>query len=270
MAKVEMVSVHMFDLGSCGVQEEDLSDQAGVRLIAYFEAMHNRTSLEDQIREALVQAGISAECHIDTVPETDWTTAWREFFKPVFPTPRLVICAPWERMPDPPDGFAIVIDPQMAFGTGHHETTRLALLGLEKKIRSDDRVLDVGTGSGILSIAAAKLGAAEVIGVDVEASAIDNARSNCILNEVNDRVVLAQESVESVSDSFDVVVANIISSILLPMVPQLTMRSRGCVILGGILDREHDAFCHTLKQSGLVIDEMLKDGEWLCAIAHKS
>ena len=133
-------------------------------------------------------------------------------------------------------------------------------------------MLDVGTGSGILSIAAVKLGASEVMAVDIEAAAIENARANCILNGVDIKVVLGQYSVDRVSGVFDVGVANIISSILLPIIPELAKRlqSGGYAILGGILDREREAFCAVLDRADLVLDEMLEDGEWLCAIARKS
>ena len=261
-AKVEIVSAQLFELGCCGVAEEDISDE--VRLTAYFETMQN----EAEIRQVLMPY----ECRFEQVPDTDWTLGWRSFFQPVYPTPRMAICPPWDRVPDPPSGFTIAIDPQMAFGTGHHETTRLALLGLEKRITSGGRVLDVGTGSGILSIAAVKLGAAEVMAVDIEAAAIENARANCILNGVDAKVVLEQHSVDRVSGVFDVVVANIISSILLPMVPELAKRlePEGCAILGGILLREREALCTALHRANLVLDEMLEDGEWLCAIARKT
>ncbi len=261
-AKVEIASAQLFELGCCGVVEEDISD--GVRLAAYFETIQNKAEIE--------QALMPCECRFEQVPDTDWTLAWRSFFQPVYPTPRMAICPPWDMVPDPPGGFTIAIDPQMAFGTGHHETTRLALLGLEKKIMSGDRVLDVGTGSGILSIAAVKLGASEVMAVDIEADAIENARANCILNGVDIKVVLGQYSVDRVSGVFDVGVANIISSILLPIIPELAKRlqSGGYAILGGILDREREAFCAVLDRADLVLDEMLEDGEWLCAIARKS
>ena len=261
-ARVEIASVQLFELGCCGVVEEDISD--GVRLTAYFEAVQNKAEIE--------QALVPCECRFEQVPDTDWTRGWRSFFQPVYPTPRMAICPPWDRVPDPPGGFTIAIDPQMAFGTGHHETTRLALLGLEKKITSGDRVLDVGTGSGILSIAAVKLGASEVVAVDIEADAIENARANCVLNGVDTKVVLMQCSVDRISGIFDVMVANIISGILLPMVPELAKRlhPEGYAILGGILDREREAFCTVLDRTDLVIDEMIEDGEWLCAIARKS
>ena len=261
-AKVEIASAQLFELGCCGVVEEDISDR--VRLTAYFETIQNKAEIE--------QALMPCECRFEQVPDTDWTLAWRSFFQPVYPTPRMAICPPWDMVPDPPGGFTIAIDPQMAFGTGHHETTRLALLGLEKKIMSGDRVLDVGTGSGILSIAAVKLGASEVMAVDIEADAIENARANCILNGVDTKVVLGQYSVDRVSGVFDVGVANIISSILLPIIPELAKRlqSGGYAILGGILDREREAFCTALDRANLVLDEMLEDGEWLCAIARKS
>ena len=261
-AKVEVVSAQLFELGCCGVVEEDISD--GARLTAYFEVAENKAEIEQALKPW--------ECRFEPVPDTDWTLAWRSFFQPVYPTPRMAICPPWDRVPDPPGGFTVAIDPQMAFGTGHHETTRLALLGLEKKITSGDRVLDVGTGSGILSIAAVKLGAAEVMAVDIEASAIENARANCVLNDVDAQVVLMQCSVDRVSGLFDVVVANIISSILFSLIPELAKRlhPEGYAILGGILDREREAFCTALDRANLVLDEMLDDGEWLCAIARKS
>lgn len=261
-AKVEIASAQLFELGCCGVVEEDIND--GVRLTAYFEAAENKAEIE--------QALMPVECRFEQVPDTDWTLSWRSFFQPVYPTPRMAICPPWDRVSDPPGGFTIAIEPQMAFGTGHHETTRLALLGLEKKIKSGDRVLDVGTGSGILSIAAVKLGAAEVVAVDIEAPAIENARANCVLNGVDAQVVLMQCSVDGVSEAFDMVVANIISSILLPMIPGLAKRlhPEGYAILGGILHREREAFCAVLNRANLVLDEMLDDGEWLCAIARKN
>ena len=260
-ARVEIASAQLFELGCCGVVEEEISD--GVRLTAYFEAVQN----EEEIRQVLMPH----ECCFGQVPDTDWALAWRSFFRPVYPSPRMAICPPWDRVPDPPGGFTIAIDPQMAFGTGHHETTRLALLGLEKQITSGDRVLDVGTGSGILSIAAVKLGAAEVMAVDIEAAAIENARANCVLNGVDAQVVLGQYSVDRVSGIFDVVVANMISSILLPIIPELAKRlhPEGYAILGGILQRERETFCAVLDRADLVIDEMLDDGEWLCAIARK-
>ena len=261
-ARVDIASAQLFELGCGGVVEEEISD--GVRLIAYFEAGKNEAEIGQALRPY--------ECRFEQVPDTDWTLAWRSFFRPVYPTPRMAICPPWDRVPDPPGGFTIAIDPQMAFGTGHHETTRLALLGLEKKITSGNRVLDVGTGSGILSIVAVKLGAAEVMAVDIEAAAIENARANCVLNGVDAQVVLMQCSVDRVSGIFDVVVANMISSILFPIIPELAKRlhPEGYAILGGILDREREAFCAVLDEANLVIDEMLKDGEWLCAIARKS
>lgn len=265
-ARVDRVSAQLFELGCRGIAEEDVGDEE-VRLIAYFEAAQHRDAFEARMRQALPRC----EWRVDPVPDEDWTTEWRSFFVPVYPTPRIAVCPPWNRVPDPPGGFAIAIEPQMAFGTGHHETTRLALLGLDKRIAHGDRVLDVGTGSGILSIAAAKLGAAKVMAVDVDAAAVENARANCVLNDAAVQVTVARQTVDGVSGAFDVVAANIISGILLPMIPRLVkrLRAEGCAILGGILARERDAFCAALHGAGLAVDEMLHEGEWICAIARK-
>lgn len=265
-ARVDRVSAQLFERGCCGIAEESQSD-GEVRLIAYFEAAQNRDAFEARMRQALPRD----ECRVEPVPDEDWTTAWRSFFEPVYPTPRIAVCPPWKRVPDPPGGFAIAIEPQMAFGTGHHETTRLALVGLDKQIAKGNRVLDVGTGSGILGIAAVKLGAAEVMAVDIDAPAVENARANCVLNGVTAQVTVSQQTVDGVSGGFDVVVANVISNILFPMVPQLTKRLRpgGCAIFGGILASERDAFRNALHGADLSIDEMLHEGEWVCAIARR-
>lgn len=266
----EVLSAHLFDLGCCGVQEEAAGD--GIRLVAYFEDRQDREVLLRTLHAHLDDLGTAAEIQVADVPDADWATAWRVHFKPVFPTPRMVVCPPWDVQLAPAGGFSMVIDPQMGFGTGHHETTRLALMGLERCVRSGDRVLDVGTGSGILSIAAIKLGAAFVAAVDTDKPAVDNARDNLVKNGVADRVEVRLGSVDAAPGVFDVVAANIISGILVPMLPDLVARLAGSgqMVLGGVLTRERDAFLKALSDVGLVVKDEMADGEWLCVIAEKA
>ncbi len=261
--------MHVFDLGCCGIHEDPLA--TGVRLVVYFEDQNNRDDMLRALRSYLSEMGLWSDIHITDVPFQDWTTSWRSHFRPVFPTPRLAICPPWDRPAVIEGGFVIVIDPKMAFGTGHHETTRLALMGLEQQVKTGHRVLDVGTGSGILSIAAAKLGAALVIGVDTDVLAIENARENLKQNEVADIVEVHVGSVDGISGTFDVVVANIISRILIVLLPELIARMTplGCAILGGILIKEKEAFISAVEQTGLVVGQVMEDGEWVCVIVTR-
>lgn len=267
--QAEDVSAHLFELGCAGVQE-DTVDQ-GVCLIAYFEDHDNQTEVSRACEQMLLAFDIVSEVHLEPVPDEDWTTSWRDYFKPVYATPQIVICPAWAPEPAPEGGFAILIDPKMAFGTGHHETTRLALMGLEKCILGGERVLDVGTGSGILSIATMKLGAASAFGVDTDPPAVDNTQNNLLLNGILEGVEVKEGSLSLVSGAFDVVVANIISSILLPMLPQIAAytKSGGKVVLGGILDREREAFQQAILSAGFVIEQMLEEGEWVCAVGQK-
>ncbi|MDA0748869.1 MAG: 50S ribosomal protein L11 methyltransferase [bacterium] len=272
----DLVSSIFFDLGSAGLQVEDGVDRAEVRLTAYFSDGDNRDSLVFQVRRGLEDLIITnpeyTEClralriELDVVPQTDWTTAWQEHFHPVFPTDRIVVCPPWNRVPSPPGGFAIVIEPKTAFGTGHHETTRLALQQLEVTVEPGDRVLDVGTGSGILSIAAVLLDAGEVVGVDPDPLAVENAHENAALNGVEGRLLLLEGSVVLADGLFDVVVANIISSILTPLLPELKrkLKASGRLILGGVLAREEEGFRSVVEAAGLRVQKVVYEGEWIC------
>jgi len=266
---VEDVSAELFEMG-CGGVHEDVVDQ-DVCLIAYFEDVGQKDSVRAMCSEILTKLGRPAELLVEDVPDEDWTTSWRDYFKPVYATERILICPPWAPEPAPENGFVILIDPKMAFGTGHHETTRLALAGLEASITGGETVLDVGTGSGILSIAAMKLGATSVEAVDTDPPAVENTQDNLVLNEVLSGVHVQAGSLSIVKGTFDVVVANIISSILGPLLPDIALRtkSNGRVILGGILDREREAFCQLVCSAGFDIDQVLELGEWICVLGHK-
>lgn len=267
--QVEDVSALLFEMGCAGVQE-DAVDQ-GVCLIAYFEGLETQKTVQVACEKLIAKLNIGSEVHLELVPDEDWTTSWRDYFTPVYATPRIVICPAWAPEPIPDGGFAILIDPKMAFGTGHHETTRLALTGLEACVSSGAAVLDVGTGSGILSIAAMKLGATSVVAVDTDPPAIENTQENLLLNGVLEGVVVKEGSVGDVGDMFDVVVANIISSILVPLLPAIASRTHtgGRVVLGGVLARESVSFRGAVLAAGFAIDQLLEEGEWVCVVGKK-
>lgn len=263
---VENISAQLFELGCGGIQED--VQEHGTGLIAYFEDLNRQEGIVQACADILQTYAIGSEVRAALVPNEDWTTSWRDYFKPVYATAKILICPPWIQEPAPDGGFVILIDPKMAFGTGHHETTRLALAGLEMCMQGGEKVLDVGTGSGILSIAAMKLGADSVFAVDNDPPAAENTRENLVLNHVLTGVEVVEGTMADVVDIYDVSVANIISSILLPMIPDIVAHTRagGHLILGGILQKEREDFCQSILNAGLNIAHLLEDGEWVCAV----
>lgn len=267
----------LFGLGSSGQEVEDGADGRWVRVTAYFPGSANReqvlaslrTGLDRLAEEGPEGAG-AVPVEVAEVPGEAWATAWQAHFQPIFPTPRIAVCPPWARVPDPAGGFSIVIEPGTAFGTGHHETTRMALQAMERALRPGNRVLDVGTGSGILCIAAVLLGAGAATGVDTDPLALENARGNAALNGVADRVVLREGSVSDLRGRFDLVVANIVRSALTPMLPALRERLApdGRLILGGVLETEADAFARAVGAAGVKVEAVMREGEWVCLVGR--
>jgi ribosomal protein L11 methyltransferase len=176
------------------------------------------------------------EHQVDTVAEQDWVRLTQSQFDPIRISQRLWIVPSWHEAPDV-DAIAIVLDPGLAFGTGSHPTTRLCLQWLEANLQPGETVLDYGCGSGILAIAAAKLGAGRVEGVDIDPQAVEAARDNAERNTVQADFRLSGDSTQG---GFDVVVANILTNPLKALMPLLAARARqgGRIILSGILEAQ--------------------------------
>ncbi|OGG55456.1 MAG: hypothetical protein A3F84_01470 [Candidatus Handelsmanbacteria bacterium RIFCSPLOWO2_12_FULL_64_10] len=267
----DLVSGLLFEAGTSGIEVEDGADRTHVRMSAYFEREEGRaaaTAALDRLRqdEAGVGPAVVAE-----VPEERWGEQWRAFFQPVRATDRMVVGPPWAEMEAGPGGMVIVIEPKMAFGTGRHESTRLALRALERAVGPGDRVLDLGTGSGVLGIAAAKLGA-RCVAVDIDPVALDNARENVAANGVADRVEVLCGSIDAVREAgFDVIVANIQTHVLVPLLGDLRGRLRrgGRLILSGILDREEVQIREALRRTAWGEPEVIREGEWIGVVAER-
>lgn len=198
----------------------------------------------------------------------DWLRHWKDHFHPLKVSERIWVCPPWEQPATQAAAQVIIIDPQMAFGTGTHPTTQLCIRYLEQYVRPGINVLDVGTGSGILAIAAAKLGAGSVLAIESDPEACPNARANIERNGVSGAVTLLEQPFEGGLDSrADVVVCNIITAALLPLIPALAAAARdGVVILSGISHEHRGLAVVALHEADLVIDREDIRGEWwVCA-----
>ena len=209
------------------------------------------------------------------VHETDWAEAWKEHFPVLRVGRRLVIRPTWREHEPLPGDVVVALDPGMAFGTGLHPTTRLCLAGLERL--ADERggldgarVLDVGCGSGILAITALQLGAAEALGVDTDPIAIDATLANAGRNDLAGSIAAREGSLPSGEPPFDVVLANLIAGVLIPLAPLLRaeLASGGALLASGIfIDREADVVA-AFAAAGLAITARDVEGDWVAVEAR--
>ena len=267
----------LLEMGSGGVQvEDDNSDRVSVT--AYFppddmigERVSKITALLQSLREMSMDVG-AGRVTMESVDEQDWSENWKEFFKPLPIGERILVHPSWEGVSEFPSRDVLIqIEPGMAFGTGGHSTTKLCLELLESVLKGGERVADVGAGSGILSIAAVKLGAREVVAVDVDERAIVVARENSQRNNVDERIhIICGEGLGAVKGKYDVIVSNISTKIILSMIPDFSahLNDGGKLIVSGILGREVPEARNRLENSGFMMLETRCDEEWVGIVAE--
>lgn len=209
------------------------------------------------------------ELRTRTVQAADWADAWREFFPVMRIGRRLVVCPTWREHAAGPEDVVLALDPGMAFGTGLHPTTRLCLIALERVADEgrivDARVLDVGCGSGILAIAALKLGGASAVGVDTDPIAVEATTANAARNGLEDRLVARKGSSPSGEAPFDVVLANLVAGVLIPLASSLRaeLAPAGTLVASGIfVDREADVTA-AFEAAGLQVGARAVEGDWV-------
>ncbi|MBB5150025.1 ribosomal protein L11 methyltransferase [Ureibacillus thermosphaericus] len=207
------------------------------------------------------------------VHEEDWATAWKQYYHPIKVSERFTIVPTWEDyQPKNSDEIIIELDPGMAFGTGTHPTTVMCLQALEKTVKAGDVVIDVGTGSGVLSIASALLGANKVHALDLDPVAVKSAQENVQLNHVEKIVEVEQGNLlEKVQTEADVVVANILAEVIMTFTDDAysIIKPGGFFITSGIIGAKKEVVKSALEKSGFIIEEVLMLEDWVSIIAKK-
>lgn len=199
------------------------------------------------------------------VDEEDWSTAWKKYYHPTKIGEKLVVVPCWEEYTCAPGEVQVTLDPGMAFGTGTHETTRLCMQMLEKAVTDNTRMLDIGTGSGILAITALLLGAKEAVGVDIDEVAVRTAHENAALNNVDERLtVFIGDLTEKVSGTYDVICANIVADVIIRLSADVTkfMHKDTVLLVSGIIEERCEEVKAALIEAGLTICEIYTEGGW--------
>ncbi|WP_419726566.1 50S ribosomal protein L11 methyltransferase [Terrisporobacter petrolearius] len=260
------------------VEEEvfNKSNQDGVLIKTYIPEERNVLELVETIKakiSLLPSYGLDigeGTVSLSDVNESDWANEWKKYYKPTKIGKKIVVKPTWEDYDKQEGDLIIELDPGMAFGTGTHETTSMCIRELEKYVDESKRVFDIGCGSGILAIAAAKLGAKEVVAGDLDEVAVKVSRENCELNNVLDKVVVKHGSLfEVVEGKADVIVANIIADIIKILANDVSkfLSEDGVFISSGIIHAKIDEVVEALQKNGFEIVEIVKLGEWSAIVS---
>ena len=242
---------------------------------AYFAEEDNIEDVLEYVSERLTELkemGIDlgeAKVEHEKMHEEDWANTWKQYYKPSKVGEKIVVKPIWEEY-EAKDGELVVdLDPGMAFGTGTHETTRMCIQALERYVKEESTVFDVGCGSGILAIAAAKLGAKLAVGVDLDPVAVESSIENVGYNNLNNIEILHGNLVEVIDGKADIVVANILAEIICILTDDVkrVLKDGGVFITSGIIHDRVDMICEKLEATGFEVVEKNRDGEWNCIVA---
>lgn len=243
-----------------------------MQFIAYFDEEADKDELTKKfaakLRELKSYGLAIGEAKITTsyIKDQDWNTAWEKFYHVIDFSRHLAIVPKWEHYtPAFKDQQLLVLDPGLAFGTGNHKTTQLAMMGLERAIVRPVSVVDVGTGSGILAIAASKMGAKNVLATDIADESMTAAKENTALNHLTNIKLQKTNLLKDVKGKFDIIVANILAEILLVLIPQMNahLNPGGQIIFSGIDYLQLPKIKKALSENGFKIDLTMRQGRWI-------
>ena len=260
-------------------------DEGKSKVSFYLEAGEDHTETLKAVRigleqlRSMVEIG-SGDITSSQTEDIDWINNWKQFFQSFY-IDDILIKPTWEPLKEEDKNkFLIEIDPGISFGTGKHETTQLCIRQIRKYLKEGERVLDVGCGSGILSIAALKLGAGSVVGTDVDGDCITSTHENMTVNHLAENsgefyvgnLIDDKAFQEKIGTGYDLVVANILADIIIPMAPALYQcaKEQGVLITSGIIDFKENEVKEALEQAGFEILEVNHQGEWVNLTARKN
>jgi len=256
--------VHRISAAGClGVIEHDKS------IVAYFPDTLGISNIVDELAlcsAILEDAGLAHVISFDYVfiSERDWNESWKKKFEPIDAGKCFSILPPWENRKE--GRINLIIDPGMAFGTGHHETTRTCLMLIETFAQNcaKGRFLDIGAGTGILAIAASRLGFSHILGLDIDPLAIDASQRNIKLNDL-ENIVIQHGTVTRTLGTFDFIAANLMSEILIHIAPDLApcLDNAGIALMSGMLSGQEDDVIEAMVKQGLKLSEKYFDGRWV-------
>ena len=270
------LSAFFFDLGATGLVFEDFGNRT---LKAYLPLGKSPEDIQNLISDYLSQLSLihahlpSPEFSLSKIENQDWQRNWRRFFRPVRITDRLLVLPVWEKLPPHAEEAHIIrIDPGPAFGTGQHATTKMCLQAMESfEAKGTQTLLDVGTGSGILSIYGAKLGFEKIEAIDVDPEAVRWAERNIRLNGDANAITLSGTGIEAIEGRFSLVCANLILGELLRLMPVFSMRveTQGHLVASGILRDQVERIEEALPATEFFSSHMLYEDEWACMVLRK-
>lgn len=267
----------LMENGAGGVEIDD-SDLSQVELATYFQAQAGLVELLPELEQKIARLrefGLDPGKGTVKLAELDddsWADVWKKYYHPVRLTRYLTIVPSWESYtPETTDEKVIKLDPGRAFGTGTHPTTKLALQALETVVRGGETMIDVGTGSGVLSIAAKYFGVAQIAAYDVDAEAVKVAEENLALNGMQDAITVgANDLLAGIKTKVGLITANILAEIIVPLIPQAyeCLKPGGIFITSGIIADKKDLIVSEIEAKGFVIDQILNIKDWYSIIAH--
>ena len=253
--------------------EQELLDKPRDTVIIhlYLEPGASQVETLALIAARMEAAGIPYTVETEGVEQEDWQNGWRKYYHPMDIGKRLAIVPSWQEYDT--DRVKLILDPGLAFGTGGHETTSLCLEALDERVRGGERVLDIGTGSGILAIAALKLGAGSAEGVDIDPVAVRTAGENAALNGVADKLtVLVGDLSDKASGRYNIITANIVANAIISLAPAVPglMAENATFIASGIIDSRKDEVIAGLEKVGLSVVEVKEKRGWECIVCKKA
>ena len=253
--------------------EQDLLDQPRdiVKVHMYLAPDENPAEILPLFKERLEASGVEYKLETSGIEQEDWQNAWKKYYHAMDIGQRLAIVPGWETYDT--DRIVITMDPGMAFGTGTHETTNLCLEALDEFVKGGERLLDIGTGSGILAIAALLLGTKSAEGVDIDPMCVRTAGENARLNGVQEQFqVLVGDLSDQAEGQYDIITANIVAAAILSLAPDLPalMGPDTLFIASGIIDQKKDEVIAGLQKVGLQVVDVREKRGWECILARKA